>query len=198
MKKYDVRMSFSYLFIIKINNQYLLIKGKNIEQYQPIGGVYKHSESFESVMHKYNIRHASNNQFYDEKDLRIIVPSNNVIEVKKWFDTCTDRETETLREFQEELIQEGPLEYNDYLSSTREYIRRREPGLRQSVHFDMQEYNVYEVYQVKLSEEAKNKILNHMKNYDNLILVDAEDIKREKISINNLDKKIGSHAKYLL
>lgn len=35
----EYRMSISYLFKIKIDNKYLLIKGNRIEQYQPIGGV---------------------------------------------------------------------------------------------------------------------------------------------------------------
>lgn len=191
-------MSFSYLFIIEINNQYLLIKGKNIAQYQPIGGVYKYNESFEGVKRKHSIRNASNDQFYDKKDLRIIVPSKNVVEVIEWFKSRTDRETDILREFQEELIQDGPLNFSDYTDSAREYVKREEPGLRRSIQFGIPEYNIYEIYRIKLKEEAKQKILRDMKSNENLVLVDAEDILREKITIKGLDNKIGSHAKYLL
>ena len=37
----DIRFSISYLYRIKIDDKYLLIKGSKIEQLQPVGGVYK-------------------------------------------------------------------------------------------------------------------------------------------------------------
>ena len=43
----DIRLSCAYLFQIKqTNGRYLLIKGRRIDQYQPIGGVYKYHDSF--------------------------------------------------------------------------------------------------------------------------------------------------------
>ncbi|MFR7650579.1 MAG: hypothetical protein ACLUYK_04905, partial [Eggerthella lenta] len=40
-QKKRIRISAAYLFRIKIDERYLLILGGNIDQYQPVGGVYK-------------------------------------------------------------------------------------------------------------------------------------------------------------
>ena len=44
-----IRLSCAYLFQIKQDGKYLLIKGNRIEQYQPVGGVYKYYNSFNEV-----------------------------------------------------------------------------------------------------------------------------------------------------
>lgn len=43
-KNEEIRVSAAYLFRIKIENKYLLVKGNKISQYQPIGGVYKYKK----------------------------------------------------------------------------------------------------------------------------------------------------------
>ena len=51
----DIRFSIAYLYKIKIDNKYLLIKGNKIEQLQPVGGVYKVYSSFNVIERKLNI-----------------------------------------------------------------------------------------------------------------------------------------------
>ncbi|WP_374123545.1 SMODS-associated NUDIX domain-containing protein [Leptotrichia hongkongensis] len=41
----NIRLSCAYLFQIKQDGKYLLIKGNQIEQYQPVSGVYKYYNS---------------------------------------------------------------------------------------------------------------------------------------------------------
>src|SRR5690606_17970355 len=36
-----IRVSIAYLFKIYVDGKYLLVKGRNIDQLQPVGGVYK-------------------------------------------------------------------------------------------------------------------------------------------------------------
>src|SRR5690554_6335332 len=36
-----IRVSAAYIFKIEIDGKYLLVKGRNIDQFQPVGGVYK-------------------------------------------------------------------------------------------------------------------------------------------------------------
>ena len=45
----NIRLSCAYLFRIRYNNKYLLIKGNRIDQYQPVGGVYKYYDSFNGL-----------------------------------------------------------------------------------------------------------------------------------------------------
>jgi len=51
----DIRFSIAYLYKIKIDDKYLLIKGSKIEQLQPVGGVYKVCSSFSTIERKLNI-----------------------------------------------------------------------------------------------------------------------------------------------
>jgi len=67
-----IRFSISYLYKTKIGNQYLLIKGKNIEQYQPIGGVYKYKHSFQEKAQEWNVTFEDQKGFYEDGDLRFL------------------------------------------------------------------------------------------------------------------------------
>ena len=71
----NIRFSIAYLYRIKIDDQYLLIKGNRIEQFQPIGGVYKYYESFLSLKELYEVKSDNPQNFCEGNDLRIIVPN---------------------------------------------------------------------------------------------------------------------------
>ena len=69
----DIRFSIAYLYKIKINNKYLLIKGSKIEQLQPVGGVYKVCSSFSTIERKLNIIFENERGFYEKEDLRFCI-----------------------------------------------------------------------------------------------------------------------------
>lgn len=194
----EVRMSLAYLFLIEIDNMYLLIKGNRISQYQPVGGVYQYTDSFEDVKRRFQIRNAPNNHFYDKKDLRIIVPGKNVPKIVEWFHSKHNRETEVRREFIEELVDNGPLDLLDYDDSVIEFMKCEETKLKKSKYFAMSEYNIYEIYKVTLKEKAKDKLRNFIVKNKNFILVNAEDIERENVFVDGLAVKIGAHTKYTI
>ena len=102
----DVRFSIAYLYKIKINDKYLLIKGSKIEQLQPIGGVYKTCSSFSTIERKLNIIFESEQGFYERNDLRFCTKGKNIRKVLKWFDSRENREVAVYREFYEEIIKE--------------------------------------------------------------------------------------------
>lgn len=52
----EIRLSISYLFQIKASDKYLLIKAGRIEQYQPVGGVFKMLPSFKEIKRNCEIR----------------------------------------------------------------------------------------------------------------------------------------------
>ena len=62
-KEKEFRISYAYLFRIKIENKYLLIKGKRIEQYQPVGGVFKYYNSFIDKYNLWEIKAEKNSNF---------------------------------------------------------------------------------------------------------------------------------------
>ena len=68
----NIRLSCAYLFQIKHNDRYLLIKGKRIDQFQPVGGVYKYHNSFKRHKEKLELKDESEARFYEGGDLRLI------------------------------------------------------------------------------------------------------------------------------
>ncbi|WP_196808119.1 hypothetical protein [Leptotrichia sp. oral taxon 879] len=48
---------------IKQNGKYLLIKGNQIEQYQPVSGVYKYYNSFNELKSKLKLKDESKSHF---------------------------------------------------------------------------------------------------------------------------------------
>ena len=193
----DVRFSIAYLYRIKIDDQYLLIKGNRIEQFQPIGGVYKYYESFRSLKELYEVKSDNSKNFCEGNDLRIIVRGKNILNIIDWFNTRKNREVTVYREFYEELVKNEIIDLEALVRSNIEFIKQIEPTLKYSLHFKMQEILIFEIYELYLAEQDIRKIKKVLSN-DKLILVDMDSIKREHISINGKDYKIGAHSKYIL
>lgn len=60
----QVRFSLAYLFRIKIDGKYLLVKNSKIaNQYQPIGGVYKKFDSFDKIANDLEVTDEKKNEF---------------------------------------------------------------------------------------------------------------------------------------
>ena len=83
----EYRVSFAYLFRIKIDDKYLLTQGKRINQYQPVGGVYKYFDSFEDKYNDWEITHEKNKDFFEDGDLRIYIKGKYLNDFIKWIDT---------------------------------------------------------------------------------------------------------------
>lgn len=197
--KKKVRMSLSYLFSIQINNQYLLIKGNRIDQFQPIGGVYQYANSFQEIKNKWDIQDVSNDQFHDKKDLRIFVPANNVINTIEWFHSRKNREVTVHREFIEELVNNQILSINDLQKINFELKKIVETGIKFSDYFKMDEYNIYEVFDVIILDPSlEKKITDNVQTNSKFIFCDSTDIESKKISLQRLDRRIGEHAQHIL
>lgn len=193
----DIRFSIAYLYRIKIDDQYLLIKGNRIEQFQPIGGVYKYYESFLRLKELYDVKSDNPQNFCEGNDLRIIVRGKNILNIIDWFNTRKNREVTIYREFYEELIKCEIIDLGSLVRSNIEFIKQIEPTVKYSSHFKMQEILIFEVYELHLADQDIRQIKASLSN-DKLILVDMDSIKREHIRINGKDCKIGAHSKYIL
>lgn len=117
-----IRISIAYLFRIKVDGKYLLVKNSRRDYFQPVGGAYKTLPSSKRIFEKLNIE--SDKLIETEKgiakgDLRVFTKGINVIEFIKWFNSKKDRETSPWREFCEELLTtkilpKKPFRYIDY------------------------------------------------------------------------------------
>ena len=121
-RKTEIRLSIAYLFRIKVDGQYLLVKSRTRNYFQPVGGAFKTLPGSEKIFEKLDVR--SDRVIETEKgiakgDLRVYVNGLNVIEFLEWFDSKQDREISPWREFCEELILTDilpwrPFRYIDY------------------------------------------------------------------------------------
>ncbi|MCH5345009.1 MAG: hypothetical protein J1E64_13320 [Acetatifactor sp.] len=192
------RMSISYLFKIKIDNKYVLIKGNRIDQYQPIGGVYKYYESFMDNFNKWGVQNENEESFYEEYDLRIYVKGKNLCKVIKWFETMKNREFSVDREFVEELIRTDILSEDALHNARFEFINRQCSGVHKSQQFKCREVIIYDIIDVGLRKEDMDILLEKCQTDAPIILVDCDSIDRECVTIEGKSYKIGSHAKYIL
>ena len=106
-----IRISFAYLYRIKVGNKYFLIKNeRGTEKYQPVGGVYKLLGNEKSVLrNKYQI--VDDNKIVIDKssrdDYRLRVENKYLRAFIRRFNRQAERERidNLSREFREELIE---------------------------------------------------------------------------------------------
>jgi SMODS-associated NUDIX domain len=97
----------AYLYRIKVNGKYLLVKSNHRDYFQPVGGVYKTLPSSEVIFDKLDVksdRLIETENGIAKGDLRVFVKGINVIEFLEWYDSKKNREISPWREFCEELI----------------------------------------------------------------------------------------------
>jgi hypothetical protein len=149
-----IRVSVSYLFRIKVDGRYLLVRGGRWPQFQPVGGVYKGSAGAREVLNDLGalddnlvaVDAASRN------DLRIRVPARGLVPFMRWFESGRARETSPWREFYEELVQPGilPLEHFPYVFV--DFIRRDVRPIRYSQYAESMELLIADIYELRPNE----------------------------------------------
>lgn len=194
----DYRISAAYLFRIQIDNKYLLIKGNRIEQFQPIGGVYKYYNSFGDKYNQMQLRQDDDSNFYENGDLRIYVKGKFLQKFLNWFDSKENREYTVEREFREELVKSGVLQ-EEILKDVRfEYVRRVNRGIEFSPHFKCFQVLIFDIFNVHIDNtNALEQIKKYVNANEDLALVSFDEIERECVTLNGKSVKIGAHAKEL-
>lgn len=189
-----IRLSCAYLFQIKKDGKYLLIKGNRIEQYQPVGGVYKYYDSFKEVKSKLELKDESEVRFYENCDLRLITKGRHLVKFLDWFDTNKNREITVIRELIEELQHDG-ISLEELIRNVQiEYLKTIKEEIRFSQHFQMDEQKVFNIYEAKIPPDIFDILLSD----DRYCLVEAEEIERLCCMRNGLSKKISETAKYVI
>ena len=195
----DIRFSIAYLYKIKINNKYLLIKGSKIEQLQPVGGVYKVCSSFSTIERKLNIIFENERGFYEKEDLRFCTKGKNIGKVLNWFDSRENREVAVYREFYEEIVKNNILPIEVLSSMKIEFLKQIKPRMAYSRHFKKNEILLFDIYEIHLPDEYIDMISKYVKEGNDLIkLVDREDIEKECVNIRGKSFKIGTHSQHII
>lgn len=206
-KNTEVRISFAYLFRIKVNGKYFLVKNeRGTGKYQPVGGVYKvHSE--EANYLRQNFFAEDDNKIpVDESskgDYRLRFKNRYLRRFVKRFDETSDREmiTNLTREFKEEIFNTRILSQETFGTLTYTYCGRHMTDFRYGEHFQCYELLLADVVQVELTEAQEEQFITLMGEMsDKYLFASDEEIKSlgVKAGSNELAEKIGNHTKKIL
>jgi hypothetical protein len=197
-----VRVSVSYVFRIKVDNTYLLVKGGRWPHYQPVGGVYKFSPGAQYIIDKLGILNddlvpldeASMN------DLRVRIPAKNIVAFVRWFESGVTRETSHWREFYEELIAPGIVASKEFPFIFENFVRRDIPKIRFSTHAQSMELFIADVYEI-LPTPGQMEALRALKDShsEGVIWATENQIRRQgAIPGQKLDPEISETAAWIL
>lgn len=197
-----IRVSVSYLFRIKVDNAYLLVKGHRWPHYQPVGGVYKFSPGAKYIIDKLDIL-GDDLVPIDEasmNDLRIRVPAKKIIAFVRWLESGVTRETSPWREFYEELVAPAIIPRTDFPFIFENFVRRDIPKIRFSSYSQSLELFIADIYEI-LPTPNQLKILRGLKeNHPAKVIWASENQIRHRGAVpgENLDLDISETATWIL
>jgi SMODS-associated NUDIX domain len=167
-----VRISASYLYRIRADDKYLLVKGVRFDQYQPVGGVYKAHPS--SSGERKGMSVLDDNLLVpdavSEGDLRVRVPGKNLLSFVRWFESGRGRETDGWREFHEELIATGILDKDVFRLIKYDRIQRLYRPMRYSPWAESQELLIADVLELIPTPAQLNELRGLKNGSDSRIL----------------------------
>ena len=199
-----IRISFAYLYRIKVGNEYLLVKNdRGTGKYQPVGGVYKlkGNEKLE-LKNKYQVKD-DNKIPIDESsrdDYRLRMENRFLRSFVRRFDRKAERERiqDLGREFREELVETGIV---DWTRICYRYCGRHMTELRFGEHFQSYELLLADVVELLPTEEQEKDLKQLMKQQSDIYrFATAEEI--TSLGINTvtreLQERVADHTKKIL
>lgn len=199
-----IRISFAYLYRIKIGDKYLLVKNeRGTEKYQPIGGVYKLSEDEKiELKNRYKVKD-DNKVSLDSSsrdDYRLRLENKYLRKFVRRFNRNETRERvdDLSREFNEELVKTGIVNWSKI---TYRFCGRHMTELKFGDHFQIYELLLADIVELIPTKEQERDLqmlmTNHSKKYR---FVTAEEI--ISLGVNtatgNLVESIGDHTRKIL
>lgn len=162
IKKDDpIRISFAYLFRIKVDGRYLLVpNGRGTGKYQPVGGAYKTTNKEKNHL-KNNFYLSEDNKIpvdvSSKNDYRMFVPASKLKAFLRRFDKTIDRELvkNLKREFREELITTGIL---DFRKIRYRYCGRHLTSIEFSRHFRCYELLLADIVELLPTLEQESEL----------------------------------------
>lgn len=199
-----IRISFAYLFRIKVGNEYLLVNNaRGTGKYQPVGGVYKLMGNEKAELKK-RFQVKDDNKIPIDKssrdDYRLRMESKYLRKFVKRFNGKAERERiENLgREFKEELVETGIL---DWSQISYRFCGRHMTALQFGEHFQIYELLLADVVEL-IPTEAQEKDLARLmeQNSNGYRFATAEEITALGVSVTTgeLQETIADHSKKII
>lgn len=156
-----IRISFAYLYRIKVDNKYLLVlNSRGTKKYQPVGGVYKYDAAEQTELRKRyhiieddKIKRDSSSQY----DYRLQIKNKYLRRFVFRFNHFANREkvNNLGREFKEELIDTGILHWTELKYRI---CGRHIADIQYSKHFQIYELMLADVVEPLLTPQQEADI----------------------------------------
>lgn len=195
----EIRLSVAYLIRIKRRDKYLLVKNtKILEQFQPVGGVYKYNREGLDFLRSLKFRNDDGYTANDgnRNDLRIRIKGNEILKFARWFKKRQGREITAYREFKEELLDTGILEEGNFEENDVDlrYERTNIGDMKFSQHFDCNEILIRDIYEFRpnsIQEKEIEKLLDGSEKYR---FFSYNEIKRLGKISGEKEYRVGEHT----
>lgn len=199
-KDTPVRISFAYLFRIKIGDKYLLVRNaRGTSKYQPVGGVYKllgdekiELKNLYQVMDddKISIDESSRN------DYRLRLANKHLRNFVKRFDNGASREQlyDLSREFREEMVDTALVNWNEI---TYRVCGRHISKLEYGKHFQIYELLLADIVElIPTKDQEKDLEFLMQKQSDKYIFATSAEIQALGINtdLRKLSETIADHS----
>jgi len=164
LRKKKVRVSVSSLFRIKLENEYLLILStRRLNQFQPVGGVFKRLPESAEIFNKLGVLDDNLLPIDNDNigDLRIRIEANNLPKLLQWYHSQKGRECSPWREFYEELVSPNYLSRSLFPYIQYRHIKTHKTKIRWSNKINMHQLYIAEIYEPIFTleqEEALKKL----------------------------------------
>lgn len=194
-----IRLSFSYLYRIKVNGKYLLVRGNRLKnQYQPVGGVYKYYREGKRFLD--DIQCKGDTQMRnteDDDDLRIKIKGKNVLKFFDWFLSMKDREYDPMREFREELIDTKILPQEEFSVIQYRKVSVHKTTVQFSKWMGCDEILYADIFELQPTESQYNILVEKMNSRDDRICwVTEKEI--EKLCANGIERNLGTNTPWIV
>lgn len=173
-RKKKLRLSISYLFKIKVYDKYLLVKGNRINQFQPVGGVYKYYDKAFIEGLEFSEDSYIKSDEVSKNDLRIFIQGKYLIQFMRWFKKGIGRECSANREFFEELIEGNILPDDKFKVLNYKFVGRRTKGIYFDEFFKCHQILIADIFEFIPSDEQQ-KVLMELSNKESQRYIWADE-----------------------
>lgn len=154
-----IRISFAYLFRIKIGDKYFLVPNSRTGKYQPVGGAYKFGvDEAKYLVDKFSAKDDNRIKVNEitERDYRLLIKNKNLKDFVKRFDNTLDRENidNLSREFIEEIFNTNILRKDIFGDLVYSYCGRHISNVEKKA-FGLYELLLADIVEVDLTDNQE-------------------------------------------
>lgn len=201
-----IRISFAYLFRIKIDGKYFLVQNHRTKKYQPVGGAYKLSKK-ETEYLSQKIPVENDDRIPVDRitklDYRLLVKNKDLRKFVRRFNRTKNREniSDLSREFIEEIFGVGIIDKGVFGTLSYTYCGRHMTNVEYGNIFQHYELLLADIVEVRLTNRQEQLFRQLMTNKrEQYYFATPEEIKNlgVKLGTNELEDTIANHTYKIL